>query len=166
MSNNNLAFPAALRRVLESVLPASVYSRTQAAWRNFLRVKREAFVTAYQRRRLWPKILDTPPVYTEPLNFLILAYSETILIFDADVLFFGCPDELLSAKPGDRCVLFQRDFADAYSISAAHSRSDYAGPSRNLLTTQGIPFLIRSGFLQSLKNDAGQKTPQVGWVGS
>lgn len=321
------------RRALEAVLPSRAYFFIRTLWRHSIRIKKEGLRNVYLRRRLWPKILQTPPVRTEPLtdgcelsvhlmcyqadhlsalwalksfyhqtksafplmiriqgssspvvekrlrahfpnarivlqqeadrvveqylrdhhcprllNFrtalptvqkltdvLVLSTSRHVLMFDADVLFFQYPEELVEADAGSGGrILFQRDFMEAYSISPARAKADldidlqshvnsgivrlpmgsvdlikceeylshpdfrdleghteqtlfaleasrnagvaflpstylvsleedadcaalkarhYAGPSRSLLTRQGIPYLIRSGFLRSLEND-------------
>lgn len=41
--------------------------RRSSAWVKFRRLHREGFVKAYRRWSLWAKILDTPPVYTDPV---------------------------------------------------------------------------------------------------
>jgi hypothetical protein len=215
--------PRSLRQTLELLLPSKVYLGCRAIWRKSLRLQREGIFTALRRRRLWPRILETPPVYTDPLvegcdlavhmmcyqgdylsalwalksfyyhaqksyplvlqiqgestpilenrlrthfpnarfifqaeadrvvearlrgsswtkllafrkalptvqkltDFLTLATSRQILIVDADVLFFACPDELLSPDCAAGVFLAQRDFMDAYSITASRARNDF-----------------------------------------
>jgi hypothetical protein len=56
--------PESLKQKLESTLPRSAYTSIRAAWRHFLRLKKEGYRTAFERRRLWPKILETPPLFT------------------------------------------------------------------------------------------------------
>jgi hypothetical protein len=63
-----MSLPDALQHTLKSLLPSKSYVAFRKLWRHFLRVKREGLLTAYQRRRLWPKILDTPPVYTNRVD--------------------------------------------------------------------------------------------------
>lgn len=55
------------QKVFHLLLPESAYQRVRNHWHHFLRLRKEGFYTAYQRRRLWPKILDTPPVCTDPI---------------------------------------------------------------------------------------------------
>lgn len=58
----------ALQSILHSFLPGRAYTGIRKRWHHFLRLRREGFYTAYQRRRLWPKILATPPIETDPVT--------------------------------------------------------------------------------------------------
>lgn len=57
-----------VKKIVGSVLPDRVYASVRNRWHHFLRIKKEGLYTAYQRRRLWPKILATPPIYTDPIT--------------------------------------------------------------------------------------------------
>lgn len=54
-------------KILGAILPNRIYTKVRNRWHHFLRIKKEGPYTAYQRRRLWPKILATPPLYTDPV---------------------------------------------------------------------------------------------------
>jgi len=58
----------ALQRLVDSVLPKPAYAGVRKGWHHFLRLQHEGFFTASQRRRLWPKILATPPMQTDPVT--------------------------------------------------------------------------------------------------
>src|SRR5579872_1270469 len=58
----------ALQRMVDSVLPEPAYAGVRKRWHHFLRLQREGFSTARQRQRLWPKILATPPMETDPVT--------------------------------------------------------------------------------------------------
>jgi hypothetical protein len=215
--------PSRLRQALESLLPAKYYLGCRARWRWCVRIQREGFFTAFRRWHLWSKILNTPPVYTDPIergcdlavhmmcyrldylsaiwalksfyyqsqktyplvihiqgestpiledrlrthfpnarfifqteadqvvesflsernchkllsfrkaiptvqkltDFLIMAKSRRILIVDADVLFFQCPDELLQSDGSDEVFLAQRDFMSAYTIPPSRGMAEF-----------------------------------------
>jgi hypothetical protein len=55
-----------LKRALRAMLPGRAYSEARKHWHHYLRLKKEGVYTAFERRRLWPRILVTPPVYTDP----------------------------------------------------------------------------------------------------
>lgn len=212
-----------LRQTLESLLPAKYYLGCRARWRWFVRIQREGFFAAFRRWQLWSRILETPPVYTDPIergcdlavhimcyqadylcaiwalksfyyhsqktyplvihvqgesrpilkdrlrkhfpnarfifqpeadqvvksflgernchklltfrralptvqkltDFLIMAKSRRIIIIDADVLFFRCPDELLESDGSDEVFLAQRDFMSAYTIPPSRGMAEF-----------------------------------------
>jgi hypothetical protein len=182
------------------------------------------------------------PTVQKLTDFLIMAISRRILIVDADVLFFACPDELLLDGGGHDVFLSQRDFMDAYSISRAGAVADFgidlqpainvgimqvttklidltkceeylrhpafanleghaeqtlwaleasrrkavaylpasydiserghpdyttlkarhfSGLSRGLLTREGIPYLLRCGFLEALKSSSHERSVEL-----
>src|SRR5579863_2324046 len=67
-ANASVTMPRSLRQTLESLLPSKYYLGCRAVWRQSLRLQREGVLTALRRRQLWPKILETPPIYTDPLR--------------------------------------------------------------------------------------------------
>ncbi len=219
-----MLIPSSIRTTLESMLPSKYYLAFRKHWRRYLGIQREGFFTAFRRWQLWPRILNTPPIYTAPLaqgcdlavhmmcyradylsalwalksfyhhsrktyplviqvqgestpvletrlrthfpnahfifqseadrvvesflrergcfklmefrkalptvqkltDFLIMAESRRILIIDADVLFFRCPDELLCLHPASEEVfLAQRDFISSYTIPPSRGISEF-----------------------------------------
>jgi hypothetical protein len=210
-------------KILERLLPGKVYTRTRTLWWRFGGMRREGFLNAYKRWRLWSRILATPPIVTDVLtpgchqsvhlmchrgdyltaiwalksfyyhsqktfplvlhvngestpsleerlrahfpnarfifqpeadqvvesflgernchkllsfrkaiptvqkltDFLIMAKSRRIVIIDADVLFFRCPDELLRSDDSDGVFLAQRDFMSAYTIAPSRGMAEF-----------------------------------------
>jgi hypothetical protein len=60
-----MLFPRALRQTLESLLPGKHYLACRTVWRRLSRIPRDASFTAFRQRQLWPRILSTPPIYTD-----------------------------------------------------------------------------------------------------
>jgi len=54
------------KKILRSVLPGDAYAAVRRQWHKLLSWKNDDIHTAYQRSRLWPRILATPPLYTDP----------------------------------------------------------------------------------------------------
>lgn len=90
----------------------------------------DAAVESYLGERNCHKLLrfrKAIPTVQKLTDFLILAVSRRIVIFDADVLFFRCPDELVRApRLADEVLLAQRDFMSAYTIPPERGMAEFA----------------------------------------
>jgi hypothetical protein len=86
---------------------------------------------------------------------VILSGFARVITLDGDLLFFRKPAELLESTGNH---IFQQDQASTYLVEqAAGVHVDpatlvvrhYAGPTRALMTEEGMPWLSERGFLDS-----------------
>ncbi len=97
--------------------------------RIILQEEADRIVEAFLRERNLERLLQkrrSLSIMQKFTDVLIAANARKIVLFDADVLFFRRPDELLDAAAApERTALFQRDFTDAYVTTPTRASFDF-----------------------------------------